>query len=429
MSAGIDGDDAFEAFVRGSWSLRPLAHSEKNNDTIAASERGREIAVGAGRAGRTPPRTAPAWYGNNGTICNIIPDKTAQTSSRTVGVPLYARTGGTAPGRHHSIPRENNTGGKPAVGSPCVTSVVHQANYFSPVVSRMGELWRSTSMPPGAGQPGRKTHHTGATNDGSARKREGSPSRPVTAARRDADNTYGERSSARVGATTLQAKERMGVEDAHRRGRPATQRARWAPGDKQSGDGGGSRKYREERVPQRQTQHEQGQGHQAEELKGYRVEQQRAGTAGLGVTAIPAAAADLNVRQHNQPPVDITTARVNNSQHDFESNTRAAHNTERRGVPSTTNNVYRARKSDALIHGRGYHDGGIPVDRSAAAVRVQRVFRGHRGRKCAGAEGRKRARQRTSEREANMERARPHAASRRLSGRLPRPKLPSTYGF
>lgn len=68
--------------------------------------------------------------------------------------------------------------------------------------------------------------------------------------------------------------------------------------------------------------------------------------------------------------------------------------------------------------------------RQAAAVRVQALFRGHRGRECAAGEGRKRARRLAAERAAEEERQRPRAvATRRMGGRISRPKGPSTYGF
>ena len=434
VSTGIDGDDAFEAFVRGSWSMRPLAHPGQNNDTV--SERGRGIAAGAGGSGRKA-RTAPAWYGNDGSVGNRSPDMKAQPISRTVGVSLSARTGVTAPGLHHRSPRGKKTGETPATGSPCATTVAHRANYLAPAVSRTGVSPRSVSTMPGARLPGRNQYCTRATNAGSVHEVEGSPVRPLTAARRDADDICKEGSSNRVGATKSHAKERRGVGGAHHRRRPATHQARWVPGDEELGDGSSSHKSRQKRVPQRRTHHEREPGRgQTEELKGYRVEpaayefeQQQVGTDGFGVTAIPVAAADLSVRQRHQPPVGIATERVNKVHHDFESNEGVDQNPKNSRVPSTINDENRAGKSDALVHGRGCHGSGISFDRSAAAVRVQRVFRGHKGRRCAGAEGRKRASQRASEREARMERERPHAVSHRLSGRLPRPKLPSTYGF
>lgn len=74
--------------------------------------------------------------------------------------------------------------------------------------------------------------------------------------------------------------------------------------------------------------------------------------------------------------------------------------------------------------------GGKNGSRQAAAVRVQALFRGHRGRECAAGEGRKRARRLAVERAAEEERQRPRAvATRRMGGRIPRPKGPSTYGF
>ncbi|CAM9876409.1 unnamed protein product [Ectocarpus sp. 4 AP-2014] len=74
--------------------------------------------------------------------------------------------------------------------------------------------------------------------------------------------------------------------------------------------------------------------------------------------------------------------------------------------------------------------GGKTSCRQAAAVRVQALFRGHRGRECAAGEGRKRARRLAAERAAEEERQRPRAvATRRMGGRISRPKGPSTYGF
>ncbi|CAM9929331.1 unnamed protein product [Scytosiphon promiscuus] len=68
--------------------------------------------------------------------------------------------------------------------------------------------------------------------------------------------------------------------------------------------------------------------------------------------------------------------------------------------------------------------------RNAAAVRVQAVFRGHKGRSIAAGEGRKRARLAAADREAEEELRRPRAAaSRRSGGRILRPKVASTYGF
>lgn len=413
--------------------MRPLAHPGQTNNILTASERGQKFDASAGGASRKP-RTAPARHGDGNHEGARSPDMIAQSIPRNVDVPLSARTGGTAPGRHHSFPREQKTAEAPAVGSPCSATFVHRPNFSAPAVSRMRELPRAVSTPPEVRLPGRKQCHTGVTNARSVRGVEGSPVRPCTAARRDSDDTYEEGSSAH-GAT--KSKERRGIEGVHRCRRLATRRAWRVPGDEESGDGSGSHKYRQKGRPQRQTQHEQrrGQG-QEKELRGYRVEpaayefeQQQAETVGLGVTAAPAAAADVNVRQQNQPPADTTTERVSEFQQDFERNERVAQNPKNRRVLSTTNTETRTGKSEALVHGRGHAGRSVPFDRSAAAVRVQRVFRGHRGRRCAGAEGRKRASQRASEREAKMERERPHAASNRLSGRLPRPKLPSTYGF
>ncbi|CAM9644455.1 unnamed protein product [Ectocarpus fasciculatus] len=74
--------------------------------------------------------------------------------------------------------------------------------------------------------------------------------------------------------------------------------------------------------------------------------------------------------------------------------------------------------------------GGKNGSRQAAAVRVQALFRGHRGRECAAGEGRKRARRLAVERAAEEERQRPRAvATRRMGGRISRPKGPGTYGF
>ena len=307
--------------------------------------------------------------------------------------------------------------------------------YLAPAGSRTGEPQRSVSTPPGANLPGEKQLNTEATNAGSACERERSTARPLTAARGDADGKkYKEESSAGIGAATIQARERTIAEDKQRHGGPATYRARWGPGDEDPNDGGGSRTDWREPVLQRQAQHEQGQA-LAEEQNGYRAapagdeyEQQQATTGGVGVTVIPTTAADSTIRQDDQPPVDITTARANDLLCDIRSNTRFAQVAANKGVPSATINANRAGKSNTVVHDGRYH-GGNPFDMSAATVRVQRVFRGHEGRGCAGAEERKRASQRASERDARIEREWPHAASRRLSGRLPRPKLPSTYGF
>lgn len=433
VSAGIDGDDTFEAFIRGSWSLHPLPHSGQNNYTIPVSERGRENATGAGGAGRKPPRVASVRHGDDDTARNRSPDWRTQSSSRNDGVLFFARTGGTAPGRHHSLPRESGMGKTVAVALPTGKAVVDHANRSGPAVSRAGEPRCSVSTPPRARLPGESKRHMGTTNGGSMRERgEGSSAQPLSAARRCADGNYKEGGSARGGAAISEAMERRVVKDAHHRRRPVTHRGQWAPGGEKSGDGRDSCQDRRERAPQRQTQHEQ---RRVEERKGFRVEpvgdefeQHQAGTASLGVTGIPATTADVSVCAQDQLPADITTARVNNLVCDVQAGARVAQELSNRAVQATTNNANRAGESNALVHGSGCNR-SVPFDRSAAAVRVQQVYRGHKGRRRAGAEGRKRASQRASEREARMERERPHAASRRLAGRLPRPKLPSTYGF
>lgn len=69
------------------------------------------------------------------------------------------------------------------------------------------------------------------------------------------------------------------------------------------------------------------------------------------------------------------------------------------------------------------------TERSTAAVYVQSLFRGHKGRKRVEAETRKRLRLLAEAKEGQKSLERPHALSRRLAGRLPRPKVPGTYGF
>lgn len=82
-------------------------------------------------------------------------------------------------------------------------------------------------------------------------------------------------------------------------------------------------------------------------------------------------------------------------------------------------------KQSAPLAGRSINN-----NRNTAAVRVQALFRGHKGRACAAGEHRKQARRRVADREAEEEQRRPRAAaSRRLGGRILRPKVASTYGF
>lgn len=69
---------------------------------------------------------------------------------------------------------------------------------------------------------------------------------------------------------------------------------------------------------------------------------------------------------------------------------------------------------------------GVSSKRAQAAVKVQRAFRGHRGRDRAAGEGRKLARKLAVEREHWAEKAR---QANRHFGRLPRPTLPGIYGF
>lgn len=91
---------------------------------------------------------------------------------------------------------------------------------------------------------------------------------------------------------------------------------------------------------------------------------------------------------------------------------------------ATTAKAVRKDKSAA------FPAGAAADGRKAAATRVQAVFRGHKGRNSAAAEGRKRARRLAAEREAREEQQRPSAAAcRRRGGRISRPKGPSTYGF
>ncbi len=98
--------------------------------------------------------------------------------------------------------------------------------------------------------------------------------------------------------------------------------------------------------------------------------------------------------------------------------------------PGEPTNPNGRRSSQPLRSSRGADGAGAsaPFDRQGAATRVQSLFRGHKGRSHAAAEGRKRARRLAAERAAMEERLRP-TAYRRLGGRISRPKGRSTYGF
>ena len=468
MSAGIDGDDAFEAFVRGSWSMRHPVHPEKSN-LCTARELGQQATVDdAGRGGEHKPSTVRRRHEEDNPAGNKTPSKILRANSRVDDVPFSARDGSTASGHRHGCFRGEKKGDTAAI--------VHPAKCSTPTVSRAGGRRRSVPTPPRAKSLEGGTGHTGATNAANVREREGSAARSSPAARRDGDEPYIERGSARVekctegrsahvGGVTSQAGERRMVQDGHRRRQPqpATHGARRGQGNTNSGDGGGSRSSRQEQAHQRQKR---------AELKGYRVEpagieferQQKAAAAGFRAAAIPAAA---SVRQQDQSPANVTTAREDNPQQLGVRRKKHASENAAKIVGPSTANENRDEKSDALaqkipstgdesrtetsdVHSErsgcsgggipfdraaaavangGWYSGAPPLDRSAAALCVQRVFRGHKGRRRAGAEGRKRASQRASEREARMERERPHAASRRLASRLSRPKLPSTYGF
>lgn len=104
------------------------------------------------------------------------------------------------------------------------------------------------------------------------------------------------------------------------------------------------------------------------------------------------------------------------------------------GQPAAAAAIYRTEanpaSTEALRSGKRVGFSGVAAhDRQAAAMRVQSLFRGHKGRSRAAAEGRKRARHLAAEREAREERQRPSAACWRRGGRISRPKGPSTYGF
>ncbi|CAM9677264.1 unnamed protein product, partial [Hapterophycus canaliculatus] len=103
----------------------------------------------------------------------------------------------------------------------------------------------------------------------------------------------------------------------------------------------------------------------------------------------------------------------------------------------TRSTTFEALQSSNSSGGAGIHKQSAPPGgmgprnkRNTAAVRVQALFRGHKGRVRAAGEDRKRVRRLAADRETKEEQRRPRAAAcRRLGGRILRPKVASTYGF
>lgn len=176
-----------------------------------------------------------------------------------------------------------------------------------------------------------------------------------------------------------------------------------------------------------------GRCHDRDEQKGQQEQKwkNQRNTADDSNAVTPPSVASPLCREHcRQQCGDIAPAKApstagNRTPHGF-SRAQGGDTTKKKAVPRPNTAAAVAAVAGA---GSGNKHISRSKGRSMAALGLQRVFRGHRGRESAAAECRKRARLRMMKREEMGDSGRPVATSQRLHGRIPRPKLPSTYGF
>lgn len=348
MSAGIDGDDAFEAMVRASWPpRRALPHSEQGNDgaaSAAVDEQGKAARVSGG------------------------------SCSRSVGVVLSSQRQGEGPAASedgHSLAGNGYSGRGlvPAEGSP--------------------QRLRPPTMD--------KDEERGDDGDGNVKRRDSS------------EKLKQEKNKHSLGAQEGQTEPSDGL-DGQQHKHP--------------------RKIQPDRV--------NASGMMIARSAAPSTRRHRGKIQGGSMEADPANPNSYSSVSKGMQSSNNGSSLPSRGRNEEESSgkTRSAREGAAHAVASATTAVVASARRNTTFgppskggksrsaSKTGGGGGGPSFGRQAAAIHVQSLFRGHKGRTCAAAEGRKRARRLAAEREAREYQQRP-----RVGGRISRPKGPSTYGF